>query len=84
MALSDETAEDKIMKARTASPALAGQTLQSRQRLSQERILATLRLRIKTLEDLNRGLREQLEAAYGQLQTADEPHHFGGGCFLVL
>lgn len=61
---------DKIMKARTTSPVVAGETLQSRQRLSHERIVATLRLRVKTLEDLNRELREQLEAAYGQLVVA--------------
>ena len=58
------------MKARTTLPAVAGETLQSRQRLSQERIVATLRLRIKTLEDSNRQLKEQLEAAYGRLAVA--------------
>jgi len=64
---------DKIMEARTTSPAAAGETLQSRQRLSHERIVATLRLRVKTLEDSNRELREQLEAAYGRLAvTAPE------------
>lgn len=41
---------DKIMKARTTSPAVAGEAPQYRQRLSHERIVATLRLRIKTLE----------------------------------
>jgi hypothetical protein len=61
---------DKIMKARASSPVVAGETPQSRQRLSHERIVATLRLRIKTLEDLNRELREQLEAAYGRLAVA--------------
>jgi len=61
---------DRIMKARTTSPAVAGETLQSRQRLSQERIVATLRLRIKTLEDRNRELKEQLEAVYGRLAVA--------------
>jgi hypothetical protein len=62
---------DRIMKARTTSPAVAGETLQSRQRLSQERIVATLRLRIKTLEDSNRELKEQLEAVYGRLAVAE-------------
>jgi hypothetical protein len=38
--------------------------------LSHERIVATLRLRIKTLEDRNRELTEQLEAAYGRLAVA--------------
>ena len=61
---------DKIMKARTTSPAVAGETPLSRQRLSHERIVATLRLRIKSLEDGNRELKEQLEAAYGQLAVA--------------
>ena len=62
---------DKIMKARTTSPAVAGEVPQHRQRLSHERIVATLRLRIKTLEDGNRELKEQLEAAYGQLAVAE-------------
>jgi len=61
---------DKIMKARTTSPAVAGETPLSRQRLSHERIVATLRLRIKSLEDGNRELKEQLEAAYGRLAVA--------------
>ena len=38
---------DKIMKARTTSPVVAGEVLQHRQRLSQERVVATLRLRIR-------------------------------------
>ena len=61
---------DKIMKARTTSPAVAGETPLSRQRHSHERIVATLRLRIKSLEDGNRELNEQLEAAYGRLAVA--------------
>ncbi len=61
---------EKIMKARTTSPAIGGEVPQHRQRLSQERIVATLRLRIKTLEDRNRELTEQLEAAYGRLAVA--------------
>ncbi len=61
---------EKIMKARTTSPSVAGEAPQYRQRLSHERIVATLRLRIKTLEDGNRELKEQLEAAYGRLAVA--------------
>ena len=61
---------DKIMKARTTFPAVAGETPLSRQRHSHERIVATLRLRIKSLEDGNRELKEQLEAAYGRLAVA--------------
>jgi hypothetical protein len=58
-----------IMKARHTSPASAGENLQQRQRLSQERVVATLRLRIRTLEEVNRELKEQLEAAYGRLSV---------------
>lgn len=58
---------DKIMKIRITSPAAAGENLQHRQRLSHERVVATLRLRIRTLEEINRELKEQLEAAYGRL-----------------
>ena len=58
---------DKLMKIRTTSPAAAGENLQHRQRLSHERVLATLRLRIRTLEEINRELKEQLEATYGRL-----------------
>ena len=61
---------DKIMKARTTLPAVAGEAPQHRQRLSHERIVATLRLRIKTLEDGNLELKEQLEATYGRLAVA--------------
>ncbi len=58
---------DKIMKIRTTSPVAAGENLQHRQRLSHERVVATLRLRIRTLEEINRELKEQLEAVYGEL-----------------
>ena len=58
---------DKIMKARTTSQIIAGEVPQHRQRLSQERVVATLRLRIRTLEAINRELKEQLEAVYGEL-----------------
>src|SRR5882672_790982 len=58
---------DRIMKIRTTSSAAAGENLQHRQRLSHERVVATLRLRIRTLEEINRELKEQLEAAYGRL-----------------
>jgi len=60
---------DKIMKIRTTSPAAAGENLQHRQRLSHERVVATLRLHIRTLEEINRELKEQLEAAYSRLAT---------------
>ena len=57
----------RIMKIRTTSPTAAGENLQHRQRLSHERVVATLRLRIRTLVEINRDLKEQLEAAYGRL-----------------
>jgi hypothetical protein len=55
------------MKARHTSPAAAGENPQHRQRLSHERVVATLRLRIKTLEESIRSLSDELEAAYGRL-----------------
>jgi hypothetical protein len=58
---------DKIVKIRNTSPVAAGENLQHRQRLSHERVVATLRLRIRRLEEVNRELKEQLEAAYGRL-----------------
>ncbi len=58
---------DKIMKARKTSPAVGGEVPQHRLRLSHERVVATLRLRIRTLEEINRELKEQLEATYGRL-----------------
>ena len=57
----------KIVKIRNTSPVTAGENLQHRQRLSHERVVATLRLRIRTLEEVNRELKEQLEVAYGRL-----------------
>jgi hypothetical protein len=56
-----------IMKARRASLAASGENPQHRQRLSHERVVATLRLRIKTLVKSNRSLSDELEAAYGRL-----------------
>jgi hypothetical protein len=58
-----------IMNARHTSPSAAGGNLQHWQRLSHERVVATLRLRIRTLEEVNRELKEQLEAAYGRLSV---------------
>ena len=55
------------MKIRNTSPVSAGENSQHRQRLSHERVVATLRIRIRTLEVINRELKEQLEAVYGRL-----------------
>jgi hypothetical protein len=62
-----KSVREKIVKIRNTSPVAAGENLQHRQRLSHERVVATLRLRIRTLEEINRELKEQLEAAYGRL-----------------
>jgi hypothetical protein len=62
-----KSVRDKIVKMRHTSPATAGESSYRRQQISHERVVATLRLRVKTLEDRNRELTEQLEAAYGRL-----------------
>jgi cell division inhibitor SulA len=49
---------DKIVKIRNTSPVSAGENLQHRLRLSHERVVATLRIRIRTLEVINRELKE--------------------------
>jgi hypothetical protein len=60
----EKSLRDKIMKMRCTSPATDGESPEHRQRRSHDRVVATLRLRIKTLEKRNRELTEQLEAAY--------------------
>lgn len=65
-----KSVRDKIVKIRNTSPVAAGENLQHRQRLSHERVVATLRLRIRALEEINHELKEQLEAAYGRLAVA--------------
>lgn len=62
---------DHIMKLRHNAVIVDGESLHHRQQLSHERVVATLRFRIKKLEDLNRELKEQLEAAYGRLAVAE-------------
>jgi cell division inhibitor SulA len=58
---------DKIVKIRNTSPVSAGENLQHRQRLSHERVVATLRIRIRTLEVINRELKR---AARSRLRQA--------------
>lgn len=62
---------DYIMKMRCTSPAAAGESPHRRQLLSHERVVATLRLRIKTLEERNRELTAKLEVAYGRLVVVE-------------
>ena len=57
------------MKLRRVSATPVENDARARKYLSQERVIATLRLRIKTVEEKNRDLMEQLEIAYGKLST---------------
>jgi hypothetical protein len=58
---------NRIMSLRTVSPAAVGENRQYRQQLSHKRVVETLRLRIRTLEQINRELKEQIETVYGRL-----------------
>jgi len=64
---------ERIMKLRTVSKPIAENTGKDRRLISQERIIATLRLRVKELEAKNKELKEQLElptaSLYYDLQT---------------
>ncbi len=60
---------DRIMKLRAVSKTPVQNDASNRRLISQERVIATLRLRIKELEEKSRELKEQLESAYGQLAT---------------
>jgi hypothetical protein len=66
-----KSVRDKIVKIRGMSHLGPNENPQHRQRLSHERVVATLRLRIRTLEEINRELKEQLEDAYGRLAVAE-------------
>ena len=71
---SQEELRVRIVRSRTtAGRAAAGtDSPPDRQRLSKQNIVATLRLRIKTLEEKNRELTSLLELAYGRLTVAHE------------
>jgi len=58
---------DRIVKLRDVSKTPVQNDTNHRRLISQERVTATLRLRIKQLEASNNELKEQLERAYGQL-----------------
>jgi hypothetical protein len=62
-----KSVRDKIVKMRHTSPTTAGESPYRRQQISHERVVATLQLRVKALEERNRELTDQLEAAYGRL-----------------
>jgi hypothetical protein len=58
---------DRIMKLRSIPKTPVENDARGRRLLSQERVISTLRLRIKELEEKNHSLTEQLELAYGKL-----------------
>jgi len=71
---SQEELRVRILRSRTTAGRAAPGTDSppDRQRLSKQNIVATLRLRIKTLEEKNRELTSLLELAYGRLTVAHE------------
>lgn len=64
----------RIMRSRKTASHMAppASASQERERLSRQNIVATLRLRIKALEEKNRELTMLLELAYGRLALAHE------------
>jgi len=64
----------RIMRSRKTTSHMAplASASQDRERLSRQNIVATLRLRIKSLEEKNRELTTLLELAYGKLALARE------------
>jgi len=64
----------RIMRSRRITTGVASPASASRdpERVSRQNIVATLRLRIKTLEEKNRELTGLLELAYGELALARE------------
>jgi 3-phenylpropionate/cinnamic acid dioxygenase small subunit len=60
---------DRIMKLRTVSKTPVENDGRNRRLISQERVIETLRLRIKQLEAKNEELQERLEHVYGQFAT---------------
>jgi hypothetical protein len=62
-----KTLRDRIMRLRSVPKTPVNNETNGRRLISQERVIATLRLRIKQLEVRNGELKEQLERAYGLL-----------------
>ena len=73
----------RIMRSRktTGHMALPRSASQNRDRLSRQNIVATLRLRIKALEEKNRELTTLLELAYGRLALPREKITSTGSSF---
>jgi hypothetical protein len=62
----------------TTDVAPPASTSLDRERASRQNIVATLRLRIKTLEEKNRELSGRQELAYGELALASEKNASAG------
>lgn len=62
-----KTLRDRIMKLRSVPKTPVENESKDRRLLSKERVIATLRLRVKQLEAKNAELSERLELAYGEL-----------------
>ena len=73
----------RIMRSRRTMSHMAppASATQDRRRLSRQNIVATLRLRIKTLEEKNRELTALLELAYGKLALARGENASAGHSF---
>lgn len=76
----NEPVREQILKLKQVRTKTGSESSSNRQQLSHERIVATLRLRIRSLEEANRDLKQQLETAYGRLTvaspSADHPTSF--------
>lgn len=70
-----KTLRDRIMKLRSVPKTPVDNDTNGRRLISQERVIATLRLRIKQLEVRNGELKEQLERAYGLLSIQPLKSH---------
>ena len=74
----------RIMRARGRSDhgaVPAAPAMLDRERVSKQNVVATLRLRIKTLEERNRELTALLELAYGKLALSGEKNAPNGADF---
>jgi len=66
----DKSVREQIVGLRQGVSTVSCVGSSSRRQLSHERVVATLRLRIRSLEESNRELKQQLETAYGRLAAA--------------
>ena len=63
----NQSLRERILKPRQRPQKNSGEAAPDRRQLSNERIVAALRLRIRSLEELNRELHAKLEIIYGRL-----------------